>query len=128
MNWLGHFEFGLNQKPFDLNDNESFKAMENVPKSELDFWLLSWKNYYRFALENPEDSCLFFCYEEFCKAPSNVLQQLFPLLGVNANTDRIKPFNPSVKKISGYSESLLIECNNLYNQIKVRFNSWYQEK
>jgi hypothetical protein len=128
MNWLGHFEFGLNQKPFDLNDNESFKAMENVPKSELDFWLLSWKNYYRYALENPEDSCLFFCYEEFCKAPSNVLQQLFPLLGVNANTDRIKPFNPSEKKVSGYSESLLIECNNLYNQIKVRFNSWYHEK
>jgi len=128
MNWLGHFEFGLNQKPFDLNNNEIFRAMENTPKSELDFWLLSWKNYYGFALENTEDSSLFFCYEEFCKAPSNVLQKLFPLLGVSGNTDQIKPFNPSEKKVSGYSESLLSECNNLYNQIKVRFNSWYQEK
>jgi hypothetical protein len=128
MNWLGHFEFGLNQKPFDLNNEKIFSEMEKIPKSELDFWLLSWKNYYGFALENPVDSSLFFCYEEFCKAPSNVLQQLFPLLGVSANTDRIKPFNPSEKKVSGYNESLLKECNILYDQIKVRFNSWYQEK
>lgn len=125
MNWLGHFEFGLNQKPFDLNNNEIFRAMENIPKSELDFWLLSWKNYYGFALENPEDSCLFFCYEEFCKSPSNVLQKLFPIIGVSGNTDRIKPFNPSEKKVSGYSESLLNECIDLYKKLNLRFNSWY---
>lgn len=126
MSWLGHFEFGLNQKPFDLHNDETFRAMENTPKSELDFWLLSWKNYYGFALENTEDSILFFCYEEFCKSPSNVLQQLFPLLGVSGNTERIKPFNPSLKKVSGYSESLLNECIDLYKKLNLRFNSWYQ--
>lgn len=126
MNWLGHFEFGLNQKPFDLNNDDTFKAMENTPKSELDFWLLSWKNYYGFALENPEDFCLFFCYEEFCKSPSDVLEKLFALLELTANSKGIKPFYPSEKKVSGYSESLLNECIDLYKKLNLRFNSWYQ--
>lgn len=126
MNWLGHFEFGLNQKPFDLNNDETFMAMEKIPKSELDFWLLSWKNYYNFALENPTDSCLFFCYEEFCKSPSDVLGKLFPLLELTANSEGIKPFNPSEKKVSGYSESLLNECIDLYKKLNLRFKSWYQ--
>ncbi len=128
MNWLGHFEFGLNQKPFDLNNNEIFRSMENTPKSELDFWLLSWKSYYGFALENPEESSLFFCYEEFCLSPSDVLEKLFPLLGISAKTEGIKPFNPAEKKVSGYSEVLLSECIDLYKKLNLRFNSWYQEK
>lgn len=126
MNWLGHFEFGLNQKPFDLNNNEIFSAMKNSAKSELDFWLLSWKNYYGYALENPEESILFFCYEEFCKSPSNVLQKLFPLLDVNGNTEQIKAFKPAEKKVSGYNEILLSECNDVYKKLNLRFNSWYQ--
>ncbi|MDP3469727.1 MAG: sulfotransferase [Daejeonella sp.] len=126
MNWLGHFEFGLNQKPFDLNHDDIFKLMENTPKSELDFWLLSWKNYYSFALENTEENHLFFCYEDFCNSPAGVLQKLFPLLGLNAKTEGIKPFNPSEKSVSGYSESLHRECVELYNKLKFRFNSWYQ--
>lgn len=128
MNWLGHFEFGLNQKPFDLNNNEIFGEMGKTPKSELDFWLLSWKNYYGFALLNPEDTCLFFCYEEFCKSPTDVLEKLFPLLGITADTGGIKSFSPSEKKVSGYSEVLLSECIELYKKLNLRFNSWYQVK
>jgi len=127
MNWLGHFEFGLNQKPFDFNHAETFREMEKTPKSELDFWLLSWKNYYSFALENPEETAIFFCYEEFCSSPSEVLQKLFPLLDTKGNTEGIKPFKPSEKKVSGYSENLHRECIELYNKLKFRFNSWYQK-
>lgn len=127
MNWLGHFEFGLNQKPFDLNHAETFKQMENTPKSELDFWLLSWKNYYRFALEN-HDGNIFFCYEAFCDSPSGVLNKLFPLIGISGKTEGINPFISSEKKVTGYSETLHKECLDLYNQLRFRFNSWYQEK
>jgi hypothetical protein len=126
MNWLGHFEFGLNQKPFDLNNAEIFGLMEKMQKTELDFWLLSWKNYYSFALENPDDNRLFFCYEEFCGFPNEVLGKLLPLLDLTAKTDVIKPFIPHEKKVSGYSESLLKECNELYKKLKFSFNSWYE--
>jgi hypothetical protein len=126
MNWLGHFEFGLNQKPFDLNKDDIFSLMEKTPKTELDFWLLSWKNYYSFAIENPDNNCLFFCYEEFCSFPNEVLRKLFPLLELSAKTDGIKPFIPYEKKVSGYSESLLKECNDLYKNLKLNFNSWYE--
>src|SRR5690606_21285585 len=50
MNWLGHYEFGLNQKPFCFGKNETFIQMEKADRMSLDFWLLSWKNYYDFAL------------------------------------------------------------------------------
>lgn len=127
MNWLGHFEFGLNQKPFDLNNVETFRAMKNTPKTALDFWLLSWKNYYGFALQQSEDAVLFFCYEEFCSAPSAVMQKLFPLLGLTGIIGEIEPFNPSARNISGYSESLLPDCLDIYNKLKLRFNFWYQK-
>lgn len=125
MNWLGHFEFGLNQKPFDLNNDKIFSLMGKTPKTELDFWLLSWKNYYSFALENPDNNCLFFCYEEFCSFPNEVLVKLFPLLELSPKTVGIKPFIPYEKKVSGYSESLLNECNDLYKRLIISFNSWY---
>lgn len=127
MNWLGHFEFGLNQKPFDLNQSETFNKMENSPKSSLDFWLLSWKNYYEFASQNTVENDLFFCYEEFCSSPADVLKRLFQLLETSGETDGIEPFKPSAKKISGYSESLLEECIELYDKLKSRFNNWYQK-
>jgi len=128
MNWLGHFEFGLNQKPFDLNNANTFNAMQNADKSKLDFWLLSWKNYYEFVLEQPEDTALLFCYEDFCSEPASILKELFHVLGLSEMEKEIKPFIPSSKKISGYSEHLLNDCQEIYHRLKLRFNSWYTIK
>jgi hypothetical protein len=49
MDWLGHHEFGLHQKPFDFGGNS-----RNLPrdKNKLDFWLQSWINYYTHVLEH----------------------------------------------------------------------------
>ena len=128
MNWLGHFEFGLNQKPFDLNNIKTFDEMQKTDKTELDFWLLSWKNYYEFALQLPEDSALLFCYEDFCSAPNSVLKDLFPLLGLSEVNKEIKPFIPSNKKISGYSEKILKDCQDIYHKLKLRFHTWHTIK
>ena len=128
MNWLGHFEFGLNQKPFDLNNTDTFNAIQSTNKSELDFWLLSWKNYYEFVLQQPEDTALLFCYEDFCTAPNSVLKELFPLLGLSEINKEIKPFTPSSKKISGYSEDILKDCQDIYHRLKLRFHTWYTIK
>lgn len=128
MNWLGHFEFGLNQKPFDLNNTATFEAMQSIDKTELDFWLLSWKNYYEFVLQQPEDAALLFCFEDFCSAPDSVLNELFPLLGLPEIKNKIKPFIPPSKKVSGYSESILHDCQDIYQRLKLRFNSWYNIK
>ena len=33
MNWLGHFEFGLNQKPFFLGHESVFNEMQRYPQN-----------------------------------------------------------------------------------------------
>ncbi len=53
MNWIGHYEFGLNQKPFYLGNEELSNNMMRYKKEDINFWLLSWLNYYSFILCNP---------------------------------------------------------------------------
>lgn len=126
MNWLGHFEFGLNQKPFHFADNEIFHKMQSANKMSLDFWLLSWKNYYTYAIENAGDKALFLSYEEFCKSPGTVLSVLFREIRVNANANDLKSFKPSEKQVGEYDQELLKECQGLYRKLLNRFNIWYK--
>ncbi len=128
MNWLGHFEFGLNQKPFHFNDDETFRAMEITDKTELDFWLLSWKNYYAYALKNSSRESCFFSYEDFCFSPSSVLSRLFEELGLKAFDRELPAFKPSEKEVPGYGQNLLQECLEIYNDLLIRFNVWYKQK
>ena len=125
MNWLGHFEFGLNQKPFYFSDNDTFMKLDKSDKMKLDFWLHSWKNYYEFALNNVGDNTILFSYSELCKSPSTVLSKLFKELNVSHTPVDLKPFNPPEKEISGYSETLLKECMDIYKNLELTFNSWY---
>jgi len=124
MNWLGHFEFGLNQKPFHFEDDHTFTAMQKTDKMELDFWLLSWKNYYSYALKNAGNNSFFFSYEAFCTNPSVVLSNLFKGIGLEASSANLKPFRPSDKNISGYDKDLHKDCMLIYNELESLFNTW----
>ena len=124
MNWLGHFEFGLNQKPFHFEDDFTCLAMQKADKMGLDFWLLSWKNYYSFALKSAGSNSFFFSYEAFCINPSNVLSKLFIEIGIDTSCTDLKPFKPSDKNISGYDQSLLKDCMLIYDELVNRFNLW----
>lgn len=124
MNWLGHFEFGLNQKPFHFEDDPTFAAMQKTDKMTLDFWLLSWKNYYSFALKNAGSNSFFFSYEAFCINPSAVLSNLFTEIGVEASSADLKSFKPSDKNITGFDQNLLKDCILIYDELVSRFNLW----
>jgi hypothetical protein len=124
MNWLGHFEFGLNQKPFHFEDDATFEAMQKTTKMKLNFWLLSWKNYYSFALKNAVSNTFFFSYEAFCSNPSAVLSKLFKEIGVEASNTDLKPFKPSDKNISEFDQDLLQDCMLIYEELESRFNLW----
>jgi len=126
MNWLGHFEFGLNQKPFFLNNNEIFQKMESYDKMDINFWLLSWKNYYKYANEQHPKNSSFFCYEKFCSDPTDVLLKLFSNLGVSAPKIKDNAFIPAIKSVEGVEQDLLDECNAIYSDLEAKFNSWYQ--
>jgi hypothetical protein len=127
MNWLGHFEFGLNQKSFDLNDEETFTAMARYDKMDINFWLLNWRNYYKYVNDHHPENSVFFNYENFCSDPVGVLTRLFSKLDIVAPCTHLKPFNPLVKQADQFDKQLLEECNAIYKQLEIKFDKWYIE-
>lgn len=125
MNWLGHYEFGLNQKPFHFDDNDTFRRLNIVDKMDLNFWLLSWKNYYEYAVTLDLPHTFFFGYEEFCSSPETVLNQLFDVLHIDTKPIGLKPFTPYAKNAFAYDEAILGECTAVYNSLLKKFNLWY---
>ena len=125
MNWLGHFEFGLNQKPFFLNDEKTFKEMANYAKTDINFWLLSWKNYYQYVNSQAINNSIFFSYERFCMAPSVVLDRLFEVLNIEKIYSKPKPFKPVIAKIDHFNQDLLGECSAIYKQMEIKHDLWF---
>lgn len=127
MNWLGHFEFGLNQKSFFLNNEDIFEKMKQYPKNDINFWLLNWKNYYEYAAAKPTKNTLFFNYELFCQEPARVLNALFCKLSMDAPTGHFERFNPPIKTAQHVNTDLLEDCMTIYKQLENKFNLWYND-
>ena len=117
MNWLGHYEFGLNQKSFFLGDELLSNAMSKYPKTSINFWLLNWKNYYQYALQKATGNTTFFNYEEFCNNPGQSLVRLFKKIAVDSPGLRPSAFNKQQKPVGGFDNVLLDECLSIYNSI-----------
>lgn len=122
MNWLGHFEFGLNQKSFFLNDEETFREMGNYAKTDINFWLLNWKNYYRYVNEHYTENTIFFNHDRFCQDPALELSRLFNKLNITSPPVQAESFKPPVKIITAFNKNLLAECNAIYEMLEIKSN------
>lgn len=120
MNWLGHFEFGLNQKSFFLDDDTIFREMGNYPKTDINFWLLNWQNYYRYVNDHCTKNTIFFNYDKFCRDPGLELSRLFEKLNIISPPIQPESFQPAVKTIKGFDEGLLEECNSIYKILEIK--------
>lgn len=124
MNWLGHFEFGLNQKPFLFNDEKLFNKMQNYKKTDINYWLLSWLNYYSYVNSNIAENTIIFHYEAFCKQPSLILSNLFDKLNIMSPPSNPEPFEPENRTIKGFDKGILKECTDIYEQLKLKHSLW----
>ena len=116
MNWLGHHEFGLNQKPFNLGNNEIFNQLNDFKKEDINYWLLTWLNYYHFVSEKYNSKCIFFCYESFCENPKNELMKLNQIINVDSLI--LQPFKNKLKENHTFDSSILKQCNEIYTHLK----------
>jgi len=123
MSWLGHFEFGLNQKPFFLGDEKIFNDLANYPKTDINFWLLSWKNYYQYVSGLNTTSTIFFNYERFCEDQQAQLYVLFEKLNIKDNKVQLAPFTLATKNIDGVERGILNECLSIYTKLDERSQS-----
>jgi hypothetical protein len=117
MNWLGHFEFGLNHKPFYFGDEEAFIRLKNYSTGDINYWLLIWKNYYSYLLNNHTPNVLFFSFERYCAEPNMVLDKLYGMIDLDVVAKPVDRFNPKLLPADGVDRDILLECEGIYKQL-----------
>ena len=118
MNWLGHYEFGLNQKYFSI---ENKIALNKYDKSGLDYWIASWINYHFYVsqLLDTAKICLV-SYEDLLKKPVGLIDALERHLGIQLAEKSLFKFRPNAKSINESFEidgHLLKEAHEIYNHL-----------
>jgi hypothetical protein len=114
MNWLGHHEFGENQKPFLFSNTE-----ESIPdsKESLDYWLKVWINYYQYVLAIRHTNTLLINYNSYCNKPEETIETILLKTGIKAEMPDYKPFINQRKTDNKYSEDVYKLAQQVYQQI-----------
>lgn len=117
MTWIGHHEFGLNQKPFYLEDDLLFTRLIQHDKSDINYWLLSWLNYYSYILNNYSEKAILFCYEAFCKDPESVLRDLSEKIDLSGFEFKPANFEMKFRRNEHADKKILDECGVVYEAL-----------
>jgi hypothetical protein len=118
MTWVGHHEFGLNQKPFYLEDDATFQRMMAYNKDDINFWLLTWLQYYSYIQSHFAGKVILFCYENFCREPRAVLDSLSQKIDLPQFEFRPVDFEMKSKKNEDADKVILDECSRLYEKLR----------
>jgi hypothetical protein len=114
--FLGHHEFGLHHKPFDLT-NHVKRAQSEFDLLDINYWLLVWLNYYEFILQNLNPGDRLICFEDLKNDPENIYAKLSEILSDSPSFNTTKPFTSTTEISNSVSESLLKQCIKLYNDL-----------
>ena len=58
MEWLGHYEFGLTQRPFYFNEDTNLGQV-GTPSKGINYWLNLWNSTYKYLLEEARGNTFF---------------------------------------------------------------------
>lgn len=115
MNWLGHHEFGLNQKPFQFsNTNLNFKA----DKNSLDYWLQLWINYYSHLLTIDRSGVIYVDYDFYCQQPKALLDKIYTKIGIPKKSTDLLPYHNKRKVEFDCSEDLKKQAFEIFLNLK----------
>ena len=121
MNWLCHHEFGMNHIPFRFNQKIDL-SLTDYAADNINYWLVTWINSYRYLLDAAPSGSVFVCYEELCSSPAETLDYLFAVADISLKkihqheTFRASP----VKEASGVDENIKIQAQQIYLELKSR--------
>lgn len=115
MNWLGHHEFGLNQKPFHFTQMTSNYGDD---RCKLDYWLQIWINYYTYILSIEKTGVMFVDYDEYCMRPGEVLERIYQRAGIPSDLPKLSPYNNTRKAEIDCSENLKLKAGSIHNELK----------
>jgi hypothetical protein len=122
MGWLGHYEFGLDYRPF-MFDGEPPRVCAR-DASTIDHWLESWTRVYRGVLATAPNNVVFWDYDAFCADPQDTLAKLAARIDLEGQIDRnaaaeIRPPRPyeTGKMPDG---SILRSAQETYDKLRAR--------
>ncbi|MCK4921007.1 MAG: hypothetical protein KAS71_08175 [Bacteroidales bacterium] len=114
MNWLGHHEFGLNQKPFVFSNSEENNYDD---KEKMDFWLKIWINYYRYVLTISHPNTVLINYNSYCKNPKETIETILKKIEIASDLPDYKSFNNRRKTDDEFSNDVYDIAQELYRQL-----------
>lgn len=114
MNWLGHHEFGLNQKFFRFNN---MQCDNQYDKSSLNYWLKNWIYFYSFVLGINHQNTLLVNYDWYCSQPKSVIDAILQKASITANIPDLPSFKNKRKTNFEYDEMLYKEARNVYQKL-----------
>lgn len=115
MNWLGHHEFGLNHKVFDLN---LMDLREKYESTSINYWIAVWISYYTYILTLVDDKHLFLIdYSDLCSRPNELLSTMGNLLNMNLTIRRRDPYDQRHPLDLKVSPELDEKSNLIYQEL-----------
>lgn len=118
MNWLGHHEFGLNHKPFELEEDLHSK----YELTDINYWLACWVEYYAHMVSLSSDpDLLFIDYEQLAAEPRQLLQSLSAKLSLNLAVDDLQPYTKVKYESSKTDPDLLHRATSIYQSLSRLF-------
>jgi hypothetical protein len=113
MNYLGHFEFGLNKKYFNFkNPRVNVLGYEGS-----DFWLAQWINYYDHIIsltkKHPEINLINF--DDWCSKNELLLNRINLVTGLILNKKDV--YLPPIKQLFNVDEQLLKIADKIFQEL-----------
>jgi len=116
MNWLGHYEFGLNHKLFNLEQMDLCRSYED---SSINYWIAIWISYYTHILSLLEDENLFLIdYFDLCSKPKELLSTLGGILKLQLSQDQKEPYTERELSDLDPDEELLARAQSLHENLR----------
>ncbi|WP_223032508.1 sulfotransferase domain-containing protein [Hanstruepera marina] len=118
LDWLGHHEFGNNQKVFKFSDKDVTIACD---KSTLNYWLAIWLNYYDYLLNMEDENYMLIEYSDYLNEPQKVMEFVGNEMNMSLDYSHLIPFsNHREIDTSGCDKQLLEAVNTVYDKLKYK--------
>ena len=130
MGWLGHFEFGLDHKPFVFSHVSSARdghASADMPAYWFNYWMMT----YEAILAVADAKIVFFDFDELCNSPSKALTGLAERIDLKStlieSTQRVVPAT-AYPPIEDVSQANIRRAEEIYTELCDRNHAQFSLK
>ena len=123
MGWLGHYEFGLDHRPFCYKADGGLSSAREpgFDTSTVDYWLQRWIDTYAHVLnqfKSGQVTCTFFSYEKLCKRPDEIKDWLNSFLRIEGKgVGGLSVSTPSKQELEVNDKGLLESAEKIYFEL-----------